>query len=425
MVEPTLPTHDSKSSGMIEQRSFASEIPIELVEYIIDHLHDDTLALCSSSLVCRSWTEPARHHLFYEVKVHSNKKEYASGNLFTKLHDILDTGRAVHPHIKRLFIEADPTMNQLLSATLLRACFDHLTSVHTLSVRGVRFPRPRAGDADSDGPAPQVRTLLVKESVTDDGFLSTVGHLRSLQKLVMEDMNRFTMKLNTTRFNRPHLTSLLLDDADAPTLAYFLTPDRTQDLESLTLVFRQQPSLRTLQHLSSMLHLPDIKLNYLSIQVGYGSPGTPLTRVQWKTLELHSCSTLISLRVVIDLTGAFHVSPDHRQDIDTEWDQILPQILPQSHSGIRHFELGLHYSYESLRQLTQRMKNWDWKPLQTALSRWNALQTVTFNHLQVNRKAWTEEWEEMVRGQLTALPMVCILFQYTDEAEDRAETQLG
>lgn len=44
--------------------AFLKAIPIEIMEFTLDFLHDDFKTLCSSSLVCRSWLLTTRYHLF-------------------------------------------------------------------------------------------------------------------------------------------------------------------------------------------------------------------------------------------------------------------------------------------------------------------------------------------------------------------------
>jgi len=41
-----------------------SRLPQEMIDAIIDHLHNDKLTLKACSLVCTTWTHPARLHLF-------------------------------------------------------------------------------------------------------------------------------------------------------------------------------------------------------------------------------------------------------------------------------------------------------------------------------------------------------------------------
>ncbi|KAJ7582263.1 hypothetical protein C8J56DRAFT_245777 [Mycena floridula] len=45
------------------------EFPQELVDYIIDHVHDSTETLLACALVCRSWLPSARFHLFSDITI--------------------------------------------------------------------------------------------------------------------------------------------------------------------------------------------------------------------------------------------------------------------------------------------------------------------------------------------------------------------
>lgn len=42
-------------------------LPQELIDQIIDHLHDDPPALSSCALVCNAWLPPSRHHFFAKI----------------------------------------------------------------------------------------------------------------------------------------------------------------------------------------------------------------------------------------------------------------------------------------------------------------------------------------------------------------------
>lgn len=44
-------------------------LPLEMIEYIIDYLHDDNIALKTCSLVSKEWTNPSHYHLFHFIKV--------------------------------------------------------------------------------------------------------------------------------------------------------------------------------------------------------------------------------------------------------------------------------------------------------------------------------------------------------------------
>ncbi|KAJ7592165.1 hypothetical protein C8J56DRAFT_781240, partial [Mycena floridula] len=40
------------------------QLPLEMVETVIDHLHKDVKSLKSCSLVCKAWLKPSRYHIF-------------------------------------------------------------------------------------------------------------------------------------------------------------------------------------------------------------------------------------------------------------------------------------------------------------------------------------------------------------------------
>jgi hypothetical protein len=44
-------------------------LPHELIDAIIDHLHDDEPSLSICSLVCKSWTRTARYHLYADINI--------------------------------------------------------------------------------------------------------------------------------------------------------------------------------------------------------------------------------------------------------------------------------------------------------------------------------------------------------------------
>jgi hypothetical protein len=47
------------------------QLPPELIEHIIDYLHDSPEDLRSCALVCKAWLAPSRFHLFYKITLYS------------------------------------------------------------------------------------------------------------------------------------------------------------------------------------------------------------------------------------------------------------------------------------------------------------------------------------------------------------------
>lgn len=61
-------------SGSISHHTMSSHIPPELVDQIIDHLHNDPKSLNACALAARDWLPSARHHRFRSIRFHSAKK---------------------------------------------------------------------------------------------------------------------------------------------------------------------------------------------------------------------------------------------------------------------------------------------------------------------------------------------------------------
>lgn len=78
----------------------------ELVDSVIDLLHNDKAALKSCSLVCRSWEGPAHYHLFTSVTVTIGRpeEEWRSLPVFA---DLLDVSQTLCTNIRNLKVEYD------------------------------------------------------------------------------------------------------------------------------------------------------------------------------------------------------------------------------------------------------------------------------------------------------------------------------
>jgi hypothetical protein len=60
---------DQYRSSMASPNTTSSHLPQELVDHIIDHLHDDPPALSSCARVCRGWLPTSRHHFFAKISL--------------------------------------------------------------------------------------------------------------------------------------------------------------------------------------------------------------------------------------------------------------------------------------------------------------------------------------------------------------------
>ncbi|KAJ6455210.1 hypothetical protein C8R45DRAFT_1222624 [Mycena sanguinolenta] len=136
--------------------ALATEIAKELVDNILDFLHDDRPTLLSSSLVARRWVSTPRHHIFKRITI--NHYFPGRGHFFKdSAHGFLDICKSPHCTILRsvrdvvLNVDSDsvPVLLQelvdvLAQAPVVKLLFiDHTTSFRTpisLSWMGPHFP---------------------------------------------------------------------------------------------------------------------------------------------------------------------------------------------------------------------------------------------------------------------------------------------
>jgi hypothetical protein len=77
------------------------QLPLELVNYVIAHLHDCEDTLHSCALVHRSWTAASQELIFDTV---SSSEEYEDINLWDRLLNLLENSPHIRPYIRRLLI---------------------------------------------------------------------------------------------------------------------------------------------------------------------------------------------------------------------------------------------------------------------------------------------------------------------------------
>jgi len=67
--------HNRRSANLLNRtfamclRSYMPPFPSELIDYIIDYLHDSPSTLRVCACVCRAWVAPSRFHLFYRCEI--------------------------------------------------------------------------------------------------------------------------------------------------------------------------------------------------------------------------------------------------------------------------------------------------------------------------------------------------------------------
>ncbi|KAF8515428.1 hypothetical protein JB92DRAFT_3095910 [Gautieria morchelliformis] len=110
-------------------------LPGELIDQVVDHLHDDSPSLRACCITCRAWAPSARFHLFQDIIVLSAKRANA-------LAVILETSPHISPLVRSLTIDGVYAPEHLDPGPLdpaIPAIAAKLTRLKTLRVIRVDF----------------------------------------------------------------------------------------------------------------------------------------------------------------------------------------------------------------------------------------------------------------------------------------------
>ncbi|KAF8583605.1 hypothetical protein K439DRAFT_1617400 [Ramaria rubella] len=144
---------------MSPSASICTVLPPELTDQIIDHLHDDRLALRTCNLTCKAWTSSAKFHLFHDVKLDATSADALTCLLVTnpivgiyvRCLDIQggfsSYGKpqyvnGVIPFIASRFIRLDTLRIENLRTVypmVQESILEHFTTIRTLLLCGVTF----------------------------------------------------------------------------------------------------------------------------------------------------------------------------------------------------------------------------------------------------------------------------------------------
>ncbi|KAF8524442.1 hypothetical protein JB92DRAFT_2827030 [Gautieria morchelliformis] len=106
--------------------------PGELIDQVIDHLHNDSPSLRACCITCRAWAPSARFHIFHNIVVSAKRAD--------ELAVILETSPHISPLVRSLTIEGDAQLVYIRSDYLdaaIPAIAPKLTRLKTLRLERV------------------------------------------------------------------------------------------------------------------------------------------------------------------------------------------------------------------------------------------------------------------------------------------------
>ncbi|EPS95511.1 hypothetical protein FOMPIDRAFT_1054142 [Fomitopsis schrenkii] len=148
------------------------EVPLELIEHIIDFNFDDKATLVACSKVARAWVQATRHHLFAKIRINTTRRILA-----------LDAILPASPYIARSVKEAQTPawLSEHKPRDALLRIFKQLKAVKSLVCAGQTL-QPTWNEVL--GHLPSVKSLKLRVGWTDlyalNSLLSSVPEITDL-----------------------------------------------------------------------------------------------------------------------------------------------------------------------------------------------------------------------------------------------------
>lgn len=216
----------------LQRRASFSQLPQELIDFIIDHLWEDKSSLAKCCLVSRVWVRRSRHNLFGRIQVVGDHHRLH----FESLPKAITGSPESWMHVRQLRLHCRPLEHvirwTLVDIQLLITVVSNLTSLHTLELAYVRL-HASANQTFEYGPlAKPMRKLVFKEVEVDEGcqvWLATLSLFGTVDDLYISFLggqahrdNRVPLELPMP----PHLrvSRLILQSRFPDTPALQITP---------------------------------------------------------------------------------------------------------------------------------------------------------------------------------------------------------
>ena len=244
------------------EAKFPLELPTELTDAIIDHLHDDKKSLFSCSLVSSRWLESSRIHLFHSVIVRGEKPDRG----FASFIAFLEESPTVCAYIRTLTFRVTSTLAtrprnlRSLGPHILTFVLKNVPELRALVLDNVTWDRTllagRNGQPIDWPPSPtSLDTVTLSRIMTEELVQSKIFRLSDLVEVLWAFGP--VRRLNLTTVN-------LEANGPAPTLPEFSDRLHLEELfvhANYTRIGASEALVAIHQVLSRHLHKIDIACN--------------------------------------------------------------------------------------------------------------------------------------------------------------------
>jgi len=326
-----------------------SKLPPELIDLIIDYLHNDPHSLSTCSLVHRTWIPSARYHKFFALAIKLDRVD--------SFRSLLESSPEIAQYVVRLNIYPNEpwTTRVHLDNRTIDLMLEQLTSVRHLDIDGHILPEEEI-DTTSTLPRSRIESLSVQRCIIDSiptllrlisSFPQTkilsIGRINSLRypnewqlnetRLKVEELSvshfSFTEELSrwlmgpTAPQSPPSVPQLV--DAPGRTASTNTTLTRFACSIYRTIhIFRYGAALRTLGN-----HLKQLKLVVIVNLDTHSDFFQTIEGLPQEDFTIRPCVVLQSLHLTLQLSGQshYHPSPDIPPCLYTFISQISSPLI--------------------------------------------------------------------------------------------------
>lgn len=248
-----------------------ARIPPEIQDQIIDHLHNDRLALTTCALVCQEWRVSSQFHLFRTASV-THPRTLSQFNTFLTAAPLL---RGI---IRELVLCGSPrgqsTAQMVVAENEVVACVEKLPNLRALTLDAL-WLAPSYHNPAAPEPMPlHLRSLrAVRVFTSPHTLFDAVASFPGLRSLSIEDIRSTSMMCRRGIVGGvppPAIESLSLDSTSSAGLLQYLLPGPQQrlSLAKLSVLSIDLEELQPCYELRELMQAVSAHLESLSIAFG-------------------------------------------------------------------------------------------------------------------------------------------------------------
>ena len=167
------------------------ELPTELTDVIIDHLHNDKLSLRNCALVSNAWLNSSRYHLFYAIRVRGELPRRS----FTDFVIFIGSTPRIRDHIRELTfringgLASQPPAIRCVGPYIFASVLKSLPMLRAISLNNISWDRNLITGPDERAvqvwpPVPRaLDTLTLSRVVTEEFLTQRIFRLNDLVEL--------------------------------------------------------------------------------------------------------------------------------------------------------------------------------------------------------------------------------------------------